>query len=453
MKTKLLSILILLSFVLLPSCDQWIDPNLNVDPTAPLDASMDVILPTTQAGMAFVLGGDFDRQISLFTQQFIGTDRQHLGMYRYSIDESTFENAWVTMYTGPMVDLYKMIEKGRATNSPHYQGVAEVLLAYSAGMWTDILGDIPFSQCFKAEEGILKPPYDTQESVYNQIQIMLDSAIIHLGSATSTFKLTSSDFMYGGDKSLWIKAAWTLKARFHLHLKNYNAAIADLANGFTSNDEDLQFNFQSKESESNPLYQFIDQRGDIAIGDFIVDMMNTLDDPRRPAFIVPDTAGKFNKGAAIGPFYSDINSPVPFITYVEAKFIQAECLLGNGDKPGAYTAYEEAIKASMAKFGVASADADAYFTQPSVGVGAGNIALKNIIEQKYIAMFFQSEVWSDWRRTGFPALTPTVGTQIPRRVTYPQNERLFNNENLQKATGYNPSSTFIFTKMWWDTKW
>jgi hypothetical protein len=41
------------------------------------------------------------------------------------------------------------------------------------------------------------------------------------------------------------------------------------------------------------------------------------------------------------------------------------------------------------------------------------------MNEKYVALFQNPEVWNDWKRTGFPTL---VGTP-PRRLTYPISER------------------------------
>lgn len=453
MKTKILTGVFLASLILLASCDSWIDSGLNTDPTAPKDVSLNVLLPSAQAAMSYVIGGDNNRQLSLITQHFTGTDRQHLGMYGYSFDESSFENAWVTMYTGPMLDCYIMIEKCKENQSPYYQGIAEFLMAYSIGMWTDMLGDIPYSECFKGNAN-LTPKYDKQQDLYASMHKLLDDAIAHCGASASTFKPTGDDFIYSGNMTAWIKAAYTLKARLYLHQKNYQAALDALANGFTDNADDLQFNHGLAESEANPLYQFINQRGDISIGGHLIDMMNSMNDPRRPFYADKGEAEEYTSEAAIGPYYSQINSPVPFITFAEALFIKAECQFQLGNKAGAFTSYIDAIKASCLKFGVDAADVDTYVAQASVDLGGeANLTLKAIMEQKYIALFFQSESWTDYRRTGFPALAPTKGDKVPRRMFYPQSERLFNGTNLMNAApGYNQPS-FIFTEVWWDSLW
>ena len=45
------------------------------------------------------------------------------------------------------------------------------------------------------------------------------------------------------------------------------------------------------------------------------------------------------------------------------------------------------------------------FTPAQAGADSGGVNAT----QKHIAMFTQPEVWSDWRRTTFPTLTPNAG--------------------------------------------
>ncbi|MFN3306218.1 MAG: SusD/RagB family nutrient-binding outer membrane lipoprotein [Candidatus Kapaibacteriota bacterium] len=453
MKIKSLLIIIGFAFVIF-SCNSWIDPNLNVDPTSPSDVPFKTILPTTQVGIAYVLGGDVGRFAGCFTQQLYGWNRQHQGIYNYTFKEDDIDNAWNTMYAGPLMDLYFMINKADELNSPHYKGAAQVLMAFSLGMWTDLMGDIPYSDAFKGTNN-LTPKYDTQEQIYNSILELLDRAIENLKSTTSVLKPGADDFMYGGKVAQWIKAAYTLKSRYYLHLKKYDEALAALKNGFTSNDDDMQLSFTDKETEANPLYQFDVQRGDVNMGPKLMELMNQFNDPRRPFFAKKDDNGQYSENSPLGPFYASINSPVPFITYVEAKFIEAEIQLAKGNKNAAYNAYKEGILASMKKVGVADPDAQAYFNQPSVDVGESNLSLEDILTQKYIACFFSPEVYTDWRRTGYPTLTPVKGNTVPRRFPYPQSERLYNFQNVKAVAPNFQNPDFIFTeKLWWDkTYW
>jgi len=68
------------------------------------------------------------------------------------------------------------------------------------------------------------------------------------------------------------------------------------------------------------------------------------------------------------------------------------------------------------------------------------------MNQKYLSSFLQVESWSDWRRTGYPALVKATGAvinEIPRRLPYPDDERLYNKENM-------PTGITITTRVWWD---
>lgn len=452
MKTKLIGLLITASLIAV-GCNQWIDTNLNVDPTSPEKVPGNTVLPTTQVGIAYVLGGDINRFTGCWTQHFFGHDRQHAGIYQYIIKEDDLNNAWNTMYAGPMMDLKFLMDWGKENNSPYYSGIAKILMAFSLGMWTDLVGDIPYSQAFMGVNN-LKPEYDSQEEIYKTIQSLLDEAIKDLQAPSSLFKPSADDFIYGGKTAKWIKAAYTLKARYHLHLKQYDEALAALANGFTGNEDDLQLNFSDKETEANPLYQFDQQRNDIRMGPKLMELMNYFNDPRLPFFAQPNDEGGYDQTSPLGPFYASINSPVPFITFVEAKFIEAECQLAKGNSASAYQAYQDAIMASMAKVGVSDADAQTYLSNPTVSVGASNLTLQNIIEQKYIACYYNAETYTDWRRTGYPQLTPVVGNQIPRRFPYPQSERIYNYNNLMKAAPNSGDINFKFEKLWWDkTHW
>ncbi len=451
MKTKfILSLIFSLALLIFVSCN-WIDPDLNVDPTSPEEATMEVILPTTQIGYGYVLGGDIGRYAALFTKHLQGVDRQHSGLYRYNLKEDDLNNAWLNMYTGPMVDLNIMLSKADKETSPHYKGVAQVLMASCLGMWTDILGPIPYSEAFQGEDN-LTPVYDSQEDIYNTIQQLLDDAINNFAAENSTFSPGGEDFIYGGDLTKWTNAAYTLKARYYLHIKDYTKALNNAANGLAANADNFMIPFGDKESEANPFYQFMDERGDVRMGEYLMPLMNDLEDPRRPAFAAFDEGDTaYAPSNMPGPYYASINSPVPLALYSETKFIEAECMLANGNTGGAYQAYLDGVEASLEQFDVSQEDIDTYMANADVAVGEANFDLEQLIEQKYIALYTMPESWSDWRRTGYPALTPVQGNNIPRRFFYPQHERLFNGKSLSEAVPNHTSPNFIFGEVWWDS--
>ena len=455
MKTKILSLTVLMGLIIMVSGCNWIDPNINVDPTSPEKAPYNTILPTTEVGMAYVFGGDFDRFTSLFTQHHFGTSRQHQNLYKLNLQESDLDNAWNTMYAGPLMDLNYLMNDAALTGNSYYAGISMVLTAVGLGNISDLLGDIPYTEAFQGNDN-LKPAYDSQQKVYQTIQELLDKAINYLSSADGgAFIPSADDFIYGGDVNKWIKAAWSLKARYALHTKDYANALQYSAKGFSDNSDDMLLVFGTNETQSNPFYQFMQQRGDISMGPKLMELMGDLKDPRIMPFTSQDSV--YDVSLLPEGFYTQPNSPVPFMTLAELRFIQAEALLNIGQTKLAYDAYLAGIKASCNFFGLDEQTTNDYLASSGVDVGEANLTVETIINQKYIALYNQQETWTDWRRTGFPKLELPTGAavqQIVRRMIYPQSERLYNGDNLAKADGYTPvTQDFIVSKMWWDRLW
>ena len=60
--------------------------------------------------------------------------------------------------------------------------------------------------------------------------------------------------------------------------------------------------------------------------------------------------------------------------------------------------------------------------------------MQRIMEEKDIANYLNLENFNDWRRTGYPALTPVIAlSAIPRRMLYPESEILTNQQPQQSA--------------------
>ena len=99
-------------------------------------------------------------------------------------------------------------------------GIAKVIEAHAVGTGASLFGDIPYSEANNLE--ISDPVFDSQLDVYRDVITLLDSAISDLNSAGSG--AIAEDIYFGGNKQKWIEAAYTLKARFYLHQKDYSNA-------------------------------------------------------------------------------------------------------------------------------------------------------------------------------------------------------------------------------------
>ncbi len=465
MKLKILSIITLL-FVVTASCD--FDEGINVSPATPSDVSAQAIIPASQAGLAWVIGGELVRLSGLFTQQFQGINAQQFQNYEYLWVPADGDGIFFRMYTAVLQPLVIVREKVTAEGSNHTLGMTNIMIAHGIGSMTDMFGDVPYSTAFGAREDNFQPTYDTQEQIYTTIQQLLDDGIAQLsGPAGNGPALGAEDLIYGGSTASWIAAAYALKAKYHMRLTKiqgataYAAAEAALANAMTSSAGDLQMSFGSNPNETNPAYQFSqDRAGNIIIDSYFFDLLNGLNDPRRSALLLPDNSATpdpsgFSTTFDAGTFYTNINAPVVMASYTEMKFIEAEIeLMNNNDIPAAEAALTEAITASIAKVTGGSSDAAYVATNSALaGLADDNARLEQIITQKYIAMYSNGlEPWTDFRRTGFPVLTPNpngsnsfnLNGEIPRRVSYPQTEIDLNNTNVPIKDGN------LQTPLWWD---
>lgn len=447
--------LVALLAVLFSGCEKWIDPEINENPNNPSDVTMALILPSTQASMGYIIGGDHSRVSSMWMQHTSGVDRQALALERYSVLESDQNNLWNSFYTDILKNLDQLQKKAEAEETMHFLGIAKVMKAYSLMMITDVWGDAPYTEALQGETGNTTPVYDSQESLYQVVATLLDEAITHLSSPEAAGKPTpgTADLIYAGDAAKWVALAKSLKVRHALHLskKNGMGPVRDVINSgglIADNSGDFQFTFGTAANETNPRLQFDDQRGDIRVGKKVVDLMTATNDPRIPIYFdkrdaetyVGSGPAEANTSAAwTGPGYASANSPVFFLTYFEMKFIEAEAFFGN-DNDRAAAAYNDGVKASLAKHGVSNADWEAV----NAAETGATITLEKILIGKYIANFLNSETWVDWRRTGIPTLAlPNANVSVtPRRYLYPTDERLYN-PNM-------PAGLSSTDKVWWD---
>ncbi len=139
-----ITIIIALLSALLPACEKWIDPNINIDPDRPLDVPMKLLLPSIQANMAYDIGGnDAVRVTGILMQHLDGVGRQSLAQGHYNINNSDPNNLWNNIYASEMYDLVTLIKKAGEQESPQWAGIGKIMLANCIGFVTDMWGDVP----------------------------------------------------------------------------------------------------------------------------------------------------------------------------------------------------------------------------------------------------------------------------------------------------------------------
>jgi hypothetical protein len=166
--------------------------------------------------------------------------------------------------------------------------------------------------------------------------------------------------------------------------------------------------------------------------------------------------------------YRDRNGAAFFITYAETELLLAEAAVrGWSVGANAATHYANGLKAgmmTMANMGTSAAipeaTVDAYVAANPLNVSSTNASLKMINEQFWATtgiLTNGTEAWSNWRRSGYPVLTPISftgnfsGGQVPRRQLYPTSEASLNGTNYNAGlSGLTPASDSWSSRVWWD---
>jgi len=439
--TKPISIVLLvMQLVILSGCDL---EEANVNPNDVTSVPANVLLPFNQERTARLMAGTTQVMAGIFMQYYRGVENHPLPIQTYRVDEALYtEWNFQDYYNGPMVNLAHMIEIAETDgNMPHYVGIGKTLLALCYGNVTSLWGDVPFTEALKGSE-FPNPKYDSQETIYENIQLLLDEAIAALEKPNLGLTPSSDDLIFGGNTNSWLQVAYSLKARYYMHLTkrvddlSYNPAqkaLEALEGAIISSDFDLEYQYGFSVAEQNPFYSFC-RLDYIVPNTSFTNMLLAMGDPRR-SYLYRMVYGV---GSLSNSYFTSPESSVLMITHHEVKFIEAEARLRlDVNDPLAQDALQDAVRANIQKLSrgeLNDATIEQYITNNATLTGDFNADLETIMKQKYIAMFASIESWTDYRRTGYPNLTPNEGGDhnqnpggdIPRRLPYCQTERLYN---------------------------
>jgi len=164
--------------------------------------------------------------------------------------------------------------------------------------------------------------------------------------------------------------------------------------------------------------------------------------------------------SAVNPKMMQDDEPYQLMNAAESEFLKAEALvrgIGTGIPGTAQTHYENGVKLAMQlyvkydpSFVVTDAQVASYLATYPYNPAT---ALEQIGTQIWLSKFMMWwDAWSDWRRSGFPVLTPSnypgnaTGGTIPRKLTIPAAEAA-GNPNYA-ATSTQPDA--MTTRVWWD---
>ena len=428
----------------LAGCSNFLEgDDLSNDPNAPSEATVSQLFVGAQSLQIVLNEGTLARISCILVQQCGGTSRQHQGYGLYVIAEDAVDPEFSSLYvSGGLVDHRAIQTRSIAVGDSAFAGVGMVLEALNMGNATGLWGDLPYSQALTDNP---TPGLDNQLAIYAGVQAKLDTALVYLSAAGPTNAGPgAADLVYGGDLTKWLSAAYTLKARYHLHLAEleglprYQAALAAATNGISdpTGAGDYTTYHGTGEPESNIWYQFtrIQRSGDIAPGGVLVELMRARGDARLASYFAavppadptgapcplasdPFPYGGADPGESFDPCTVSDFAPTrvapdfrqPLITYDENELILAETFARLGDDANAQLHLNNV---RVAKGGLA----------PSAAGGAA--LLQEIGQEQYITLFQNVEAWATWKRTCTPVLVPASGAvEVYPRLLYGNTER------------------------------
>lgn len=434
MKYKIFMVLTILC-IGFSSCEKKLD-ELNFDPTVLTEVDLRLMLPEVITQSVFNAGANQNRIAGIVTNQLRGIDAQQLQYTNYVIGADVLNNYWNTgLYSGALRSCQVIIDQADEEGASFYSGVAKILMANQLGIATSMFGDIPFDEALKGSEN-LKPAYDSQESVYASVQRLLDEGI----SEISTAGYAGGDLIFNGDVASWQATARALKARYLMHTYNRNsgaaaAALTQLSSAFAESGQP-NFTFGSSETQNWSLAKFgLERPSTLMFHESFAAMLEN--DPRLASYATFD--GTFWQYFGAGLKWAQSDATIPLISYVEVKFLEAEATARTGGD--ASSALAEAIQASFDLVGVDEAGYVATASDLS-GLDANGV-LERIMTEAYKSYygFNFHETWTNFRRTGYPALEASPDGSngfnpsgiIPLRFQYTESETSTNSENVEAA--------------------
>ena len=437
---------------------------------------------------------------------------QHMAKVQYPDEDryvprmSVINATWTSFYATSGYDVQTIYNIGVATNNDSYKAVALILKSYIVSVLTDEFGDVPYSEAFMGSSAspILSPVYDTQESIYIALLANLAEANTLLTASTSAI---SGDILYGNNLLKWRKFANSLSLRLLMRRSDRvapTAAITAIVSNpatypiFADNSDNAALKYLGSDPNNHPINENRKTRDDHRVSQTIIDVMWTNNpnmDYRLPVYALQPSAGGWwvglpngmtstkaanylgnglTKTSKLGNYFTAATAPGMLMSYAELQFILAEAVqrgFVTGSTKTARQYYTAGVTGSYYQFADAIVTGNKAITALGIpanwtvdslaidylatyGAWTGTNPLKQIATEKWLAMFDQGlQAQFEWKRTGFPVLTPAVdgqnGGKIPVRAYYPSDESGRNPTNLAAAIARQGKDD-LDTKVWWD---
>lgn len=415
------------------------------------------------------------------------------------VDEMLYSespSSWYTYYVSSMENLQQIIDfvsnKDNQTSALLSQGSAEnqigvamIMKAIIMKRVTDTWGDVPYTDAFKGSDA-LNPTYDKQENIYKALIANLKKGRDMLNASTTG---PTGDIIYDGDVSKWKKLAnsYILQMSLTLYKRyptpsgyaatEFKAALNNAAGVIETVDDEAWFQYEDISGFRNPWNA--NRTPDYFLSREFTDAMNGNNTTYNPTsnrifderlmvyaddYTLPGVPYGHRDGSGAGAssvsndYYWNNTSPLPMMTASYTFLNRAEAADLGWTSENVTSMLQKGITMSFATLqshtGV-TLNAAPYVAARLADAGVvGNYQV--IAEEKWFSLFGMGfDAWVEWRRTGYPDLTPAAdhynNGQIPRRYLYPVEEPGLNGPNYKTGiSGLSPAEDKGTSRVWWD---
>lgn len=423
------------------------------------------------------------------------------------------------VYTGHLKDLEQAMSiiKDQPDKVNEYN-IARILRVFIMHRVTDLYGDVPYREAGQGYlTGIYKPKYDRQSDIYPDMLKTLEEAASQLDPSKPSYG--SADFIYNGSPAKWKQFAYSLMLRLGMRLTKIDPQMAEqyvkkaIAGGVIKSNADIAKLVHTSATGNNwnwvnNLHQSVGVQvarkgiNDAKLTKTFIDYLQSTTDPRLPFYstlwqgnaspselsnaslpsrqrglpngydnstiksIIPswtnDMLAEFSETNLLT--IGSLSAPTVFLSYTEVEYLLAEAALRGWDSGSPETHYSNAVTSSMklttiypGNVIIPQSEIDK-FLQSNPLTGTTDEKMEKIYTQLWVSHFMFSdnvEIFSSWRRTGYPKLTPVnylgnvTGGTIPRRLVYPASETNLNTENYNAAIALQGADLYT-TRVWWD---
>lgn len=506
---KTIIVAIATAVVVLSGCSKLRDfGDINYSPNSPSTPYTDYLFTYACKYVPYFSLGSATNAYDVWQQEWTGYLSESKNNQYGPLGNTITYSGVTTMYLYPLKNLDKIIKMNEDPEQADLLNVskfgttanqiaaAKTLSAYYYMSLTDIIGPIVLSEAFKGvSDDLWLPKYDSQESVYKQLDDMLNSAYAQFDESGW---LSEADILYDGDIAKWKK--FNASLRMCLAIKLCDVAPADGKSRFakaysdgamTSADDDFSFTYD--DLNWNMLYYWCNVNYSAVSrtpvpNKFIVDQMKEFKDNRmfryfdlvgyrgdRDPKIFPEGDHNSYYGTPFGlidnnavaewvpytcsfpQWISQQGSTVPIIPAARILLDEAEAAWRGWISADAQALYEAGIKASFDQW--EAEGAEDYVKSEAVAYDPNN-GLEQIAIQRWIAGYLADgvEAWSDWRRLDIPHLPVGPGaakngkTHYPYRLGfYADTDVAYNPDNYKEAVKQlSGGEDNVDNRVWWD---